>query len=780
MSNPVSKRRGTGPAKRGPAIDVIDDEDITVFTSRLYELNIQAQDAVRDFAMHDIDDREGLEAKRIAMHDAFTELYDEVANFTKQLMGEEFDIAYLRERIQQTEGEEREQLEAAMKELVAQLQTALAETWMAKVVAWLHQAAAVSGPFIEHEHAEKEKAALLHLAEVYTMLERPFVAIPARVDGTQKLRRVALGMQTYSLMKDALGEDNEELEAILGRNKSAEAEFYDEFLNELIGRESTFRQAFNPFDELLWRDILSAFIFERATDLYNEALPHLDKGKEPDKARIAIIRAWKQNTAGLSEVYLAMTYNDIADAQMRAGNLEDAAKLYGTASAGFARAEKCFSEEVTLRTNAAQARSDKEQKKAQSYFCKGEATVQVLLDLIRVNNRDGALETLNEIIDYMKKAEKLSKTRELTGAIKESLRTFTFVEELLKKSDDIRGIIDQIEFAKDLRKTGMIQTVNKALDNAATLMNSDPAEALKAIREGLDTLGILLSIETEDEEIGLLRNRTLALLNHVKYVIQYQQSSELGEGIKFIMSRVLENLHAAEAASYYKVIGEDSTAQQLTDMGRLALATAYVSEGRVFGAQAEQWALRAGIERINTARQMEDLTEFDDEAMERVLRAHEDSIMRIKQAVAAVQSAANELNSVENEELRKKNNIDAQVKHLHGVVMRFKGDLLRLEGARSDFMAEIHYKRGDVGKAKKYYSDANEKFREAVGNYTVAAQMFQQIGDMEAAQRVDSRAKTTDLLARSVWDNRQKLGRDQEPTIMGEAELTALYRGSLG
>ncbi len=55
-----------------------------------------------------------------------------------------------------------------------------------------------------------------------------------------------------------------------------------------------------------------------------------------------MIKSWKQNTAGLSEVYLAMTYNDIADAQMRAGNLEDASKLYQVSSDAFGRAEKCF------------------------------------------------------------------------------------------------------------------------------------------------------------------------------------------------------------------------------------------------------------------------------------------------------------------------------------------------------------------------------------------------------------------------------------------------------
>ncbi|MGY5854652.1 MAG: hypothetical protein RTU92_13870, partial [Candidatus Thorarchaeota archaeon] len=46
--------------------DVLTDIDVPVYTSRLYELNIQAQDTVREFALHDIDDKEGLERKRIA------------------------------------------------------------------------------------------------------------------------------------------------------------------------------------------------------------------------------------------------------------------------------------------------------------------------------------------------------------------------------------------------------------------------------------------------------------------------------------------------------------------------------------------------------------------------------------------------------------------------------------------------------------------------------------------------------------------------------------------
>ncbi|MFW9816464.1 MAG: hypothetical protein ACFFEW_11095, partial [Candidatus Thorarchaeota archaeon] len=68
----------------------------------------------------------------------------------------------------------------------------------------------------------------------------------------------------------------------------------------------------------------------------------------------------------------------------------------------------------------------------------------------------------------------------------------------------------------------------------------------------------------------------------------------------------------------------------------------------------------------------------------------------------------------------------------------------------------------------------------AVGNYTVAAQVFQQVGDAQAAQNVDTRAKTTDLLARSIWDNRQRIDRDQEPSEKGEPELVALYLGTTG
>ena len=321
-------------SKKKASKDKMDADDTTIFTSLLFELNIKAQDAVREISLHDIDDREGLERKRIDMHDAFTELYDKIASFNEQIMIDDFDLAYLRNRAAHSEGEVKEQLEAALEELKAQVQTNLADVWMARVMAWLHQAAAASGPFVEEEHEDKEKSASKHLAAVYTMLEKPFSAVPQKVDGTQKLRRVALGMQAYTLLKESHEAKDEELTSILGKNKSAEAEFYDEFLNELIGQESTFRQAFNPFDELIWRDIISSFIFEQATDLYNEAIPHFQKKRE-HKERLAMMKSWKQNTAGLSEVYLAMTYTDIADAQMRAGNLEDASKLYQVASDAF-------------------------------------------------------------------------------------------------------------------------------------------------------------------------------------------------------------------------------------------------------------------------------------------------------------------------------------------------------------------------------------------------------------------------------------------------------------
>jgi len=772
-----------GSKKKKADKDSSDSEEIQIYTSLLYELNIKAQDAVREFSLHDIDDRKGLERKRIEMHDNFTDLYNKIAEFNEQIMIEDFDIAYLRNRSAQAEGERKEELEAALEDLIAQMQKSLSDVWMARVMAWLHQAAAASGPFVEEEHEDKEKSASKHLAAVYTMLERPFSAIPQKVDGTQKLRRVALGMQAYSLLKDSLDVKDVELSSILGKNKSAEAEFYDEFLNELIGQESTFRQAFNPFDELLWRDIVSSFIFEQATDLYNEAIPHFGKQREY-KDRVSMIKSWKQNTAGLSEVYLAMTYTDIADAQMRAGNLEDASKLYNVASDAFGRAEKCFREVLALQTNAEQSRLDKEQKKAQSLYCSVESSVQTLSELIKVNNKTEANLVLKDIFKNLQKAEKLAKTRELTSAIKEDLKTYTFVQELLKKrkkkTDDISSIIDQIEFAKDLRKTGLIQDVSKELDEAQALMASNPAEALDSIREGLNSLGILLSLEAEDQEVGDLRNRTLALLNNVKYMIQFQLSSNLDHGVQFIMSRILENLHAAEAASYYKVIGEKAPAAELTDLGRLALATAFASEAQVYSRQSEQWSFRAQIERVNALAKMEDeLAQLeDDDPIEDALAIHDGAIARIKQTVASFESAANELDSVKGTEIRMKNNVEAQVKQLQGVVMKFKGDLSRILGAKSDFMAEYMFRTGEKSKAKMHYSDANDQLREAVGNYTVAAQVFQQVGDAQAAQNVDGRAKTTDLLARSVWDNRQRLERDQDPSVKGEAELVALYLGA--
>jgi hypothetical protein len=761
-------------------------DDIDVYTSRLYELNMQAQDAVKEFALHDIDDIPGLEKKRIVMHDAFTDLYDEIAGFSDEIRGEEFDISYIRERITHSEGDTKEQLENALKELIAKAQETLADVWMAKVMAWLHQAAAAKGPFIESEHPDKLKSASAHLAEVFTMLEKPFSAVPSKADGTEKLRRVALGHKAYSLMSEGREEDDNELAGILGNNKTAEAEFYDEFLNELIGKESTFRQAFNPFDELIWRDILSSFIFEEATDFYNEALPYFMKNKKANKQKISMIKSWKQNTAGLSEVYLAMTYNDIADSQMRAGNLEDAAKLYQVSSDHFGRAEKCFRKELQLLENAVQSESDKEHKKAQSLFCRAENAVQTLSELIRMNNRDESITVLKEIFKDLKKAEKLAKTRELTAAIQADLTTFSFVEDLLKKkkkTDALNGVAEQIDFAKQIRKTSLIQSVSKALDEARAHMTDEPVESLEAIKEGLDTLGILLSLDLEDEEVGNLRNRTIAILNNVKYVIQFQLSSKLQTGVKFILSRILENLHAVESASYYKVIGEKDSADELTDLGRLALATAFASEAQVYSKQADQWAFRSQMERANYFRTMADelaQLEADDDSADSTIDAHETTIGRIKQALAAFEAAANELASVKGIEIRSKNNVEAQVRQLEAVVLKFKGDLSRIEGAKSDFLAEVEFKKGADSKAKIHYSDASDHLREAAGNYAVAAQVFQQSGDGQAAQSVENRRQMADGLARVVWENRQRLDRDQDPVPKRDQELAALYMGGGG
>jgi hypothetical protein len=772
----------TLPGSKKPKKAESSDDEAQIYTSLLFELNLKAQDAVREFSLHDIDDKEGIELKRIAMHDAFTELYDTVASFSQQIMVGDFDMTYLRNRVAQSDGETKEQLEAALEELEDQTQRNLADVWMARVMAWLHTAAAASGPFVENEHEEIKQTASKYLAKVYTMLECPFSAIAKKVDGTQKLRRVALGLQAYNLLKESHEKDDEELTSILGRNKSAEAEFYDEFLNELIGQESTFRQAFNPFDELIWRDILSSFIFEQATDLYNEAIPLFKKKEHKDK--LSTIKSWKSNTSGLSEVYLAMTYTDIADAQMRSGNLEDASKLYMVSSDAFSRAEKCFREVLALQPNAEQSRIDKEQKKAQSLFCSAESNVQVLTELLEVNNKVEAKKVLKEIFRNLRKAEQLAKTRELTGAIQGDLKTYSFVQDLLKKKgdDDISGIIAQIQFAKDLRKTALIQDISKAMDEARVEMSKNPSDSLDSIREGLDTLGILLSLELEDAEVGELRNKTLALLNNIKYMIQFQQSSNLEQGVKFILSRILENLHAEEAASYYKIVGDKAAALELIDLGKLALATAFASEAQAYSRQSEQLAFRAQIERLNTFQKLQDelaLLEEDD-PMEDALEIHDGTINKLKQTVASFEAASNELDSVKGEIIRARNNVDAQVRQLQGVVMKFKGDLSRLQGAKNDFLAEYLFLKDEKSKAKIHYSDANDQLREAVGNYTVAAQIFQQVGDAQSAQNVDTKAKTTDLLARSVWDNRQRIDRDQNPSVKGETELAALYLGAGG
>lgn len=765
------------------SIEPEEEEELTVHTSKLFELNIMAQDAVREFALHDIDDKEGLEKKRVAMHDAFTKLYDEAAGFLEASMTQEFDIAYLRSRIESSEGEAKEKLSTALKELEDDTQKSTSEMWMARVLAWLHQAAAASGPFVEREHEDKKKEASRHLAAVYTLLEKPFSAIPSKTDGAQKLRRVALGHMALGLMTGSSKAQEADSADIQSRSKAAEAEFYDEFLNELIGTESTFRQAFNPFDELIWRDMLSSFIFEQATDLYNEALPLFEKGKTVDKQRVSMIKAWKQNTAGLSEVYMAMTYNDIADAQMRSGNLEDAAKLYEQSSEAFGRAEKCFREVLSLQSNAEQSGSDKEGKKAQSLFCKAEAAVPTLSELLEVDNKEEAMAVLAEIFKDLKKAEKLAKARELVAAIKENLKIFSFIEDMLtKKTGDVGSIKGQIDFAKDLRKTALIEIVGKSLDEAGTKLSSDPSAALDSIREGLSSLGILLSLESDDEEVGTLRNRTLAMLSHLKYVIQFQVSSQRQHGVQFITSRILENLHASDSATYYKVIGETKAADELTDLGKLALATAYASEAQIFARQSEQWAFRAQLSRTNTLKEFDDeIAQFvEEDVSDSTVKLHDDTVRRIRQTVAAFEAATNELNSVKGEDIRSKNNVDAQVKQLQGVIVKFKGDLSRLLGAKSDFLAEVYSKKGDASKAKQYFSEASDRLREAVGNYTVAAQMFQNIGDADAAQSVDDKARTTDLIARGIWDNRQKMDRDETPTYLGDSELAALYLGTGG
>ncbi len=755
----------------------IDLSDITVFTSKLYDLNITAQDSVREFSLHDIDDKEGLEKKRLAMHDAFYELYRTIAEFHEDIMIDEFDIAYIHDGLQKAEGESKEQIRAIYEKVVEKYQADLANVWMAKTMAWLHKAAAAKSPFLDTKHPEKAQEAVKVLSDIYLMLEKPFSAVPESVDGTEKLRRVALGRMAINLVKEYA--DEEELSVMIGNNKITEAEFYDMFINELIGLESTFRQAFNPFDELIWRDILSSFIFQQANGLYTEAIPQLKKAKKVDTEKIKKIEDWLANTEGLQNAYLAMVYTDIADAQMRAGNLEDASALYASSSELFQKAQEAFSKIAVTKQNAEQAKADQEQRMAQSLLCNAEASIQTLSQLLNVNNREEAMQTLKEIFDNLRQAEKFSKTPELTGAIKENLRIFSFIEGLLnKETDNLKPIREQIEFAKDLRKTGLIEDVNKALEEASTKLRSSPTDAIDSIREALISLGILLSIDAEDEEVTKLRNRTMAILHHVNYVIQFQISSKFSSSVRFVISRILENLHATEAISYYKVIEEQDPINELTDIAKLALITAFTQEAQMYIQKGGHWALRSQIEREKSFQELKEQKQLEEEAINKVLETHDKSITKMKQVIAAYQAAVSELQSIKDEEVRKSNNVDVKIKALQAMMMRFRGDLSRLMGAKSDFMAEYSYITGKKSEAQKYFSDASNALREAVGNYNVAATMFQQIGDAESAQDVDTRAKIADLLARTIWDARQKIERDQEVKTKGDQELAALYQGN--
>ncbi len=754
----------------------IDLSDVNIYTSKLYELNIIAQDSVREFSLHDVDDKEGLERKRVAMHDAFYDLYMAIAEFHKDIMVNEFDVAYLRDGIESTEGETKQQIQTIYEKIVEKYQSDLANVWMAETMAWLHKASSIHSPFTNEDHPDKTGEAAKVLSEVYTMLEKPFSVVPGKVDGTEKLRRVALGHMAVNIIRDYV--DEKELGKLLANSKITEAEFYDEFLNELIGLESSFRQAFNPFDELLWRDILSSFIFQEASRHYEEAIPRLKESGAYEEHEVKKIEDWMANTNGLMNAYLAMAYTDIADAQMRAGNLEDAAALYNLSSDMFHKAEEAFSKITITQRNAEQAKTDAEQRQAQALLCQSEASVQTLTDLLNVNNREEAMKTLKEIFNDLKTAESLAKTPELTSAIKENLRIFSFVEELLKKeTQDLTAIRGQIEFAKDLRMTGLIEDVNKALDDVSRNLRSNTSDAIDAIREALISLGILLSLDSEDEEVIRLRNRTMALLHHVKYVIQFHLSSEFVGGVQFVLSRILENLHAVEAVSYYKVINEQEPISELTDVGKLALVTAFTQEAQMYTQRGGHWAMRSQIERSKIFQELDEEAKGDENLIKRALDVHDKTIMKIKQAIAAYQAATNELETVTNEEIKKSNNIDAKIKALQAIVMRYRGDLSRLEGAKNDFMAEYYYKLGNKSNAQRYFSDAFELLREAFGNYNVSASMFQQIGDAESAQEVSNRAKVADLLARTVWDTRQKLERDQEPPFKGDPELTALYQG---
>ncbi len=215
------------------------------------------------------------------------------------------------------------------------------------------------------------------------------------------------------------------------------------------------------------------------------------------------------------------------------------------------------------------------------------------------------------------------------------------------------------------------------------------------------------------------------------------------------------------------------------------MSTAYAAEAQSFARQSEQWAFRTQMERTGTFQRLESVLaelgdEDEDTVVEKTLQFHDNTTIRIKHAVAAFEAAGAELSNVQNAEIRKKNNVEGQVKQLQGVVLKFRGDLSRLEAAKDDFMAELLSKRGELSKARQYYTKASDLLREAMGNYTVAAQVFMQLGDQQAAESVSMKASTADLLARGVWDNGQRLSMDKEPVYKSDMDLTALYLAGTG
>ncbi len=761
-------------------------DEQTLYTDIILQLEETAQKSIHDFATHDVSDLEGLEKKRKKMHEDFFNIYSKILDLIRIVRSEiQFDIDFTSKRFSFTKNEqEQSQIKQALEKLKIEYSNNLSIEWRFRVFAWAHKHATTKGIFIDELNEDAQKESIRLLSDLYNMLDLPFSTIVSKTDGAQKLRQVAITYKVKSLLEANKAADDKEISDIVTKNYISEGEFYDDYLNELLEDESILRGAFNPYDDILWKDILSIFAYEEAMKKYENAINSLENSAQFGKREQELVKQWKTNVEGLIHIYKAALYSDIANIQIEIGNYSNAGLMFKKSAEEFNNAKEVFKREPQLKDNAERAQKDGEGIFAEGLLAEAVSYEKDFEKAIQEGDREKANELIDKILKNLDEAGNLNSSSEISRAIEEDKRTYTFIKDMIKNTEqDIKSIKQQLDFARGLRKTGLIQTIESLIKDTEKDMERNPSEALNSIKKALKNLGLLEIMVPDDEKTKLLSNHIQALSNHVKYLIQYEISSKVSSQIIFVISRIIEYLTLKDAAKYYRKIKNTDKAEQLEDFANLALSTAYTTEANIFLKNSEQSTFNARVIREQTMEELKDIDKVNitQEKITSILseaeKLHDAVIESATKCLMAFKKTAEQLKKIKTEKIKQQNNTEIQLQQLEIYMIKLEADINRFNAAKEILIGEVYAKKKDLLKAGRYFSKATDYLRTASQMYGNSANKLSMIGQGKLAESIAAKAQSANFLSRITWDNRQKAQQQQKIRFFSDVELNELYEG---